>query len=89
MPPPTCSAHLATGTGWRSSICSRPGRTPVSVEEFIDPLGLSQPTVSYHLRKLAEAGLLDRRQQGQRAHYSLNKEALRTLAAVADLKGGC
>ncbi len=64
-------------------------REPVSVEEFIEPLGLSQPTVSHHLKKLAEAGLLDREQRGQRAYYSLNKDALRTLAAVADLKGCC
>ncbi len=64
-------------------------RVPVSVEEFIEPLGLAQPTVSHHLKKLAEAGLLDREQHGQRAYYSLNRDALRTLAAVADLKGCC
>lgn len=87
----TADVSRALGDAHRVKIINllATGRTPVSVEEFIDPLGLSQPTVSHHLRKLAEAGLLDRRQQGQRAYYSLNKEALRTLAAVADLKGGC
>jgi ArsR family transcriptional regulator len=58
-------------------------------DELIEPLGLSQPTVSHHLKKLTEAGLLDREQRGQRAYFSLNHDALRKLAAVADLKGVC
>ena len=33
---------------------------PVCVCELIDPLGLSQPTVSHHLKKLTTAGLLRR-----------------------------
>jgi ArsR family transcriptional regulator len=64
-------------------------REPVSVDEFIEPLRLAQPTVSHHLKKLAEAGLLDREQRAQRVYYSLNKDALRTLAAVVDLRGVC
>jgi ArsR family transcriptional regulator len=62
---------------------------PVCVCELIAPLGLSQPTVSHHLKKLTEAGLLDREQRGRWAYFSLNADALRTLAAVADLKGVC
>ena len=62
---------------------------PVCVCELIAPLGLAQPTVSHHLRKLTEAGLLDREQRGRWAYFSLNHDALRTLAAVADLKGAC
>jgi ArsR family transcriptional regulator len=58
-------------------------------DELIEPLGLSQPTVSHHLKKLAEAGLLDREPSGQRAFFSLNHDALRELAAVADLRGVC
>jgi ArsR family transcriptional regulator, arsenate/arsenite/antimonite-responsive transcriptional repressor len=59
---------------------------PVCVCEFIEPLGLSQPTVSHHLRKLTDAGLLEREQRGKWAFYSLNPEATSTLAAVVDLK---
>jgi ArsR family transcriptional regulator len=33
---------------------------PVCVCEFTGPLGLSQPTVSHHLKKLVQAGLLER-----------------------------
>src|SRR4029453_11989050 len=60
---------------------------PVCVCEFPEPLGLSQPTVSHHLKKLLDAGLLDREQRGTWAYYSLNHDALGRLAAVADLQG--
>jgi ArsR family transcriptional regulator len=61
---------------------------PVCVCEFTGPLGLAQPTVSHHLKKLVAAGLLDREQRGTWAFYSLNRDALGRLAAVADLRGG-
>jgi ArsR family transcriptional regulator, arsenate/arsenite/antimonite-responsive transcriptional repressor len=61
---------------------------PVCVCEFTGPLGLSQPTVSHHLKKLVQAGLLDREQRGTWAYYALNGDALGRLAAVADLQGG-
>ena len=60
---------------------------PVCVCHLIDPLGLSQPTVSHHLKKLTDAGLLEREQRGKWAYFSLRPEAVETLAAVADLKG--
>jgi len=59
----------------------------VCVCHLIDPLGLSQPTVSHHLKKLTDAGLLAREQRGKWAYFSLRPEAVETLAAVADLKG--
>jgi ArsR family transcriptional regulator, arsenate/arsenite/antimonite-responsive transcriptional repressor len=61
---------------------------PVCVCEFTGPLGLSQPTVSHHLKKLVRAGLVQRDQRGTWAYYSLNRDALGRLAAVADLQGG-
>ena len=60
---------------------------PVCVCEFIEPLGLSQPTVSHHLRKLMDAGLLEREQRGTWAYYSLRPDALAGLAAALDLQG--
>ena len=60
----------------------------VCVCEFTGPLGLSQPTVSHHLKKLVQAGLLEREQRGTWAYYSLSRDALGRLAAVADLQGG-
>jgi len=60
---------------------------PVCVCEFTGPLGLSQPTVSHHLKKLVAAGLLDREQRGTWAYYSLNRDALPRLASVVSLEG--
>lgn len=62
---------------------------PVCACNLIDPLGLSQPTVSHHLKKLVDAGLLDREQRGRWAYFSLRPEAVARLAGLADLKGAC
>jgi ArsR family transcriptional regulator, arsenate/arsenite/antimonite-responsive transcriptional repressor len=58
----------------------------VCVCELVPALGLSQPTVSHHLKKLTDAGLLDREQRGKWAYFSLNRDAAARLPAVADLK---
>jgi ArsR family transcriptional regulator, arsenate/arsenite/antimonite-responsive transcriptional repressor len=62
---------------------------PVCACELYEPLRLSQPTVSHHLKKLTEAGLLQREQRGKWAYFSLKRDAVEKLAAVADLKGAC
>ena len=62
---------------------------PVCACELYEPLGLSQPTVSHHLKKLTDAGLLQREQRGKWAYFSLRRDAVEKLAAVADLKGVC
>jgi ArsR family transcriptional regulator len=54
---------------------------------LIEPLGLSQPTVSHHCKKLLDAGLIVREQRGKWAYFSVNPDALRTLAVIADLNG--
>jgi ArsR family transcriptional regulator len=64
-------------------------REPMCACELYEPLGLSQPTVSHHLKKLVDAGLLEREQRGKWAYFSLKRDAVETLAAVADLKGAC
>ena len=60
---------------------------PVCVCNLTPELGLSQPTVSFHLKKLVNAGLLEREQRGVWAFYSVNREALGRLATVFDLEG--
>jgi ArsR family transcriptional regulator len=57
--------------------------------DLTEALDLAQPTVSHHLKKLHDAGLLDREQRGKWAYYSLNREAMAKLTLVADLKGAC
>ena len=64
-------------------------REPVCACEFNDALELAQPTVSHHLKRLTDAGLLEREQRGKWAYFSLKRDAVRKLAAVADLKGAC
>jgi ArsR family transcriptional regulator, arsenate/arsenite/antimonite-responsive transcriptional repressor len=43
------------------------------------PLGLTQPTVSHHLKILLDAGLVEREQRGSWAYYRLLPDRLRTL----------
>ncbi|MGI8972718.1 MAG: ArsR/SmtB family transcription factor, partial [Gaiella sp.] len=57
--------------------------------DLIEPVGLSQPTVSHHMKKLVDAGLVEREQRGKWAFFSLKRDAVDKLAAVADLKGVC
>src|SRR5262245_64664994 len=62
---------------------------PVCVCHLTGPLGLSQPTVSHHMKRLFDAGLVEREQRGRWAYYSLNSDAVERLAVVADLKAAC
>jgi len=50
--------------------------------DLTDPVGLSQPTVSHHLRVLVAAGLLAREKRGVWSYYILVPEALGALAGV-------
>jgi len=60
---------------------------PVCICHLVEPLGLSQPTVSHHMKRLLAAGLVDREQRGKWAYFSLKGDAVDKLALVADLKG--
>ena len=60
---------------------------PVCACEFEPALALSQPTVSHHLKKLTDAGLLEREQRGRWAYFSINREAMARVAGLAELKG--
>ena len=46
------------------------------------PLGLSQPTVSHHLKVLTQVGLLQREQRGQWAWFRVDEQRLRDLGEV-------
>ena len=49
--------------------------------DLTEPVGLSQPTVSHHMRLLVDAGLVHREQRGKWAYYRVVPE---TLTALAD-----
>ena len=55
---------------------------PVCVCDLMPRLRLSQGTVSFHLKKLLDVGLLERQQRGTWAYYSLDRERLDGLADV-------
>ena len=50
--------------------------------ELTEPLGLTQPTVSHHLKVLIDAGILTRDKRGVWAYYALVPGALDAVAAV-------
>lgn len=60
---------IAAGDGGEACIC-----------DLTDPVGLSQGTVSHHMKLLADAGLVTRDQRGRWAYFSLNDEALKAAA---------
>lgn len=44
-----------------------------------DQLGISQPTLSHHLKKLTDAGLVTREKRGRWVHYAVNPASLEPL----------
>ena len=67
------------------SFIARQPDAEACVCNLVEPLGLSQPTVSHHLRVLSEAGLLERERRGTWMFYRLvpdRVEALRQVLAL-------
>jgi ArsR family transcriptional regulator len=60
---------VAVGPGGQACVC-----------DLTDPVGLTQPTVSHHLKVLVDAGILEREQRGKWAHFSLVPGALEAAA---------
>jgi ArsR family transcriptional regulator len=50
--------------------------------DLTEPLGLSQPTVSHHLKVLVDAGILTRDKRGIWAYYALVPGALDSLGKL-------
>lgn len=58
------------------SLLARAKEEAICVCDFVPALGLAQPTVSYHLKQLVEAGLLLREKRGSYAYFRLAPNAL-------------
>jgi len=67
---------IAASEGGEACICDLTG-----------PLGLSQPTVSHHMRMLVDVGLVSREQRGKWAYYRVISEALDRIAAAVSTRG--
>jgi ArsR family transcriptional regulator, arsenate/arsenite/antimonite-responsive transcriptional repressor len=61
-----------------SLIQAQPGHE-ACVCHLTEPLGLSQPTVSHHLKVLHQAGLVEREQRGSWAFFRVREEPLAAL----------
>nr|WP_305038723.1 MULTISPECIES: metalloregulator ArsR/SmtB family transcription factor [unclassified Frankia] len=59
---------IMAGDGGEACVC-----------DLVEPVGLSQPTVSHHLKLLTSAGLVTRAQRGQWAWYAAVPERLREI----------
>lgn len=62
---------VASSEGQEACVC-----------DLIDPLGLSQPTVSHHLKVLTGAGFLTRSKRGTWAYYRLVPGALEQVSGL-------
>jgi ArsR family transcriptional regulator len=62
------------------STIAAAGSEGICVCELVEPLGLSQPTVSHHLKVLYQAGLVSRERRGTWAYYRLRPEAMTVIA---------
>jgi ArsR family transcriptional regulator, arsenate/arsenite/antimonite-responsive transcriptional repressor len=52
--------------------------------DLTQPVGLSQPTVSHHLKVLNEAGVVEREKRGRWVYYRLRPEPLELLRRALD-----
>ena len=66
--------YLAQSDGGTACACHLP-----------EALGITQPTLSFHLRKLHDAGLVSREQRGRWVHWTVRPEALAGVKAFLDL----
>lgn len=66
--------HLAASRGGTACACHLP-----------EALGITQPTLSFHLRRLHEAGLVSREQRGRWAHWTVRPAALARVRGFLDL----
>ena len=64
-----------------SLIAAQPERE-ACICDLTDPVGLSQPTVSHHMKQLVDAGLVVREQRGRWAFYRLVDDTLVALSAA-------
>jgi len=55
--------------------------------DLTDPLSLTQPTISHHMKVLVDAGILTREKRGKWAYYALVPAALEALSAVLSTGG--
>lgn len=71
-------AYVASAKGGTVCACHLP-----------EQLGITQPTLSHHLKKLVEANLLVREQRGRWAHYVVNPRRLELVEEFLGIASAC
>jgi ArsR family transcriptional regulator len=66
-----------------SGVPVEEGEEGICVCEFEDQFGMGQSKVSYHMKKLKDAGLIHEERRGKWAFYSLDREAAGELLGEA------
>ena len=66
-----------------SGVPAEEGEEGICVCEFEDHFGMGQSKVSYHMRKLKEAGLVREERRGKWGFYSIDREAAGELLGEA------
>jgi DNA-binding transcriptional ArsR family regulator len=77
--PTTHDPFNAVAEPKRRRILEVLGKREQAVNELVEALGWSQPTVSKHLGVLKEVGLVSDRREGRRRIYRLNPERLKPI----------
>lgn len=73
--------HKALADPTRLQIVVRLADRPATVTQLIGHVDLSQPLVSWHLRRLRAAGIVETRRNGREVVCSLSREALARFQA--------
>lgn len=82
------SYHKALSDPTRLRLLQRLAGGPATVTDLIEHVDLSQPLVSWHLRRLRAAGVVDTRRAGREVICTLSREALDYFRArEADMLG--
>ena len=58
----------------------------LSVNEIVEKVGFTQPTISHHLAILRDAGLVEIREEGKQTFYTLNQERIAVCCGQIMLK---
>ena len=74
----------ALGDPQRRTILALLGERPRAVSELAGELPVSRPAVSWHLKLLKDAGLVEQRRVGVRRIYALRREGLGSVAAYLE-----
>ena len=98
---PRLSTEEAIGVAVRLRALAEPARVAIAsllasdmtrnmtTRELAPAVGLTEATVSHHLKVLGEAGLVTKSRDGARVLYRLDFTAVRAIAAVLDVECDC